>query len=67
MQQGRAPLRMGRRPMIPRSMRPYLRLGVVGLALIPVALVARALYSEHLTEMVQRWGARAWERWTNRD
>lgn len=52
--------------MIPRSIRPYLRLGVIGLALVPVALVARALYSEHLTELVQRWGARAWERWTNR-
>lgn len=52
--------------MIPRGVRPYLRLGVVGLALIPVAIVARAFYSDHLTELVQRWGARAWERWMNR-
>ena len=53
--------------MIPRNLRPYLRLGVVGLALIPVALVARALYSDHLTAMVQGWYAKAWTRWVNRD
>jgi hypothetical protein len=53
--------------MIPRSMRPYLRLGVVSLVLIPMALVARALHSDHLTELWQRWGARTWERWLNRD
>ena len=49
--------------MIPRPARPYLRLMVVGLALVPVAIIARALYSDHLTELVQRWGAAAWKRW----
>jgi hypothetical protein len=49
--------------VIPRPYRPYLRLMVVGLALVPVAILARATYSNHLIEFVQRWGARAWARW----
>lgn len=49
--------------MIPRSVRPYLRAAAIAAVLVPVALVARALYSDHLMETVQRLGARAWQKW----
>jgi hypothetical protein len=49
--------------LISRSTRARLRLAVVVVALIPVALIARMLGSERLSETVQRTGARAWQKY----
>jgi len=40
-----------------------LRLAVVAVALVPVALIARALYSEKLIEFVHRGWATAWQKY----
>jgi len=42
-----------------------MRLAVVTLALVPVALFARACYNEKLTSAVASWWARAWQKHDN--
>lgn len=47
--------------MLSRSTRARLRLVIVALALVPVALIARMIGSERLSETVQRNWARQWK------
>jgi hypothetical protein len=49
--------------MISRTTRARLRLVVVAAALIPVALLARLIGSDRLSETVQRTGAKAWQKY----
>jgi hypothetical protein len=49
--------------VISRAARARLRLAVVVVALIPVALIARMIGSERLSETVQRTGAKAWQKY----
>lgn len=53
--------------MISRNVRSWLRLIVVALMLVPLAILARMCASETLTEVVQRKGARALQRFERRD
>lgn len=46
--------------MISRNTKARLRLTVIALSLVPLALLARACYSDELTEFVLRHGIRAW-------
>jgi hypothetical protein len=49
--------------MISRSTRARLRLIVVAVALVPLALIARLIGSDRLSETVQRTGAKAWKQY----
>jgi hypothetical protein len=49
--------------VISHPARARLRLAVVVIALVPVALLARMIGSERLSETVQRTTARAWEKY----
>lgn len=48
---------------IKRVTRERLRLVVLAVALVPLAILARAAASGKLTELVQRIGAKAWLRY----
>lgn len=47
--------------VISAATKARLRLTVIALSLVPLALLARACYSDELMEFVQRHGARAWQ------
>ncbi len=48
--------------MISSTVKSRLRLAAVTLALVPIALLARACYSEKLTGNVASWWAKAWQK-----
>lgn len=48
--------------MISRNTKARLRLVVVATALVPLALVARAFYSEHYTAAIAQRIMKAWDR-----
>lgn len=47
--------------MISPTTKARLRLTLIALALVPLAILARACYSDELIAFVQKHGARAWE------
>lgn len=49
--------------MIPRPYRPYLRLAVVAVVLVPIAILARSCRSGALMDFVYRTGSREMKRW----
>lgn len=48
--------------MISPAAKARMRLAVVTLALVPIALFARACYNEKLTGAVASWWAKAWQK-----
>lgn len=49
--------------MLSSTTKARLRLALVATALVPLALVARAFYSEHLTDRIARAILNAWMRY----
>jgi hypothetical protein len=47
--------------MLSTPTKARLRLTVVALALVPLALIARACYSDELSDFVLRRGIKAWQ------